>query len=432
MRKTGLKDKKVNENPVYFNISDQLTYFLITPPDQRSTESIRQLESIILKAKLLKNRGRITGFLFIWLNELFNEVKLFDKEIIPFLKTILEENQFTLSDLFCIFNINTNLMCINNLDHVQIAQIDWFEYVTGLLAEKDIIEHSDKWNHNTDVSLLMTGKLDKEHRLATVTSLIDHNILHDSRCKWSLIMPKHNTPYYNKIKETMLLMNDQTKLEVNDLFKYENQVDLYKKNHVNDMFFKASGYVYDVNIFKDTKFSIVLESDWAYVNNLHVDREYIKTDCPWITEKTYREFLNYHPFITVSGSYTSQYLKTKGYELYLDHVCSNSTILEPQTPNREQSTAMLYQVIPVVYAQTLQFLNKNQSLVRDIIDHNYRTLFNNISQQKRQIGNFSVVDIDTIYNDINDFLCVKQYNTSGLDSDIRLDYSSINRKPFQI
>ena len=151
-------------------------------------------------------------------------------------------------------------------------------YTRSILEKNQ--EVNDHWNHTSNKGLWTPGKMDRPHRALLMKRLWEDGLLDsiEYSCYLSNSDYIHKTFFSNYDNEKFGRFSRETSKHL-DLINVENfsQIEMF------------NGYPYDVNIYKNTSFSIITESDFC-------------TRLGWtpkITEKTYRAIANNHPIISV-------------------------------------------------------------------------------------------------------------------------------------
>ena len=144
-------------------------------------------------------------------------------------------------------------------------------------------ETNRSWNNVATKGLYMPGKPDRPHRAKLMGKLWEQNKL--NKLEWSFSMT--NVEESNLRKHYLDYPDDKFQQFKKDCIK---NLDLYPTSG-NDDTFTYNGYPYDHQLYENTSFSVISESDFSA--NLNGVFEWF----PKLTEKTYRTIVNRHPFI---------------------------------------------------------------------------------------------------------------------------------------
>lgn len=158
---------------------------------------------------------------------------------------------------------------------------------------------NETWSYNKNNSFLMLiGKPHIPHRLLILYKLVKEGCIDKTSTNYTFKINKNNDTY----AELKALM--QGTLTHKELYyfirQYEKDLDLeFDKDKTED--FHYTGIPYNVNIFKNSNFQIILES---YCN---IDHR------PFITEKTWISIVNKMPFIMTPNSGACKLLENLGF-----------------------------------------------------------------------------------------------------------------------
>jgi hypothetical protein len=178
-------------------------------------------------------------------------------------------------------------------------------YVNGVLPEDQLLNES--WNNLKPKGLWTVGKVERPHRTILMSRLWENNLL--DKIDWSFY-PCLNVREY--IHKTFLSHYDDHTFEK---FIRESTRSLDFTIDIVDAFC-FTGYPFNPDIYKDSSFSIIAESDFLFSEDLQT------SFFPKITEKTYRTIINKHPFICAWFPGMINKLKSKGYRTFEEYTAN--------------------------------------------------------------------------------------------------------------
>jgi len=165
-------------------------------------------------------------------------------------------------------------------------------------------ECNEFWNNTKTKGLWTIGRVERPHRAILMSKLWENNLL--DRIDWSFYTYPDNRDY---IHTTLLSHYDDLTFEK---FIKDCTRSLDFTANTDDNFY-ANGYPFDPDLYRNTSFSIISESDF---NISHNDQPEFT---PKITEKTYRAIINKHPFICAWFPGMIKKLKSKGYRTFEEY-----------------------------------------------------------------------------------------------------------------
>jgi hypothetical protein len=175
-------------------------------------------------------------------------------------------------------------------------------YVNGVIPEDQVC--NDFWNNTKPKGLWTIGRVERPHRAILMSKLWENNLL--DKIDWSFYTYPDNKEYIHK---TFLSHYDDSTFEK---FIRESTRSLdFTVNIESDL--NCTGYPFDPDLYRNTSFSIISESDF---NIHHYDQPEFT---PKITEKTYRTIINRHPFICAWYPGMIKKLKSKGYRTFEEY-----------------------------------------------------------------------------------------------------------------
>lgn len=197
-----------------------------------------------------------------------------------------------------------------------IFAIDFFLTDTVFRFKFDCtIKINPNWNLNSKKGLFLSGKPEYYNRYKPILYLDEKNRLKDFTYSY------HGTEIED-LRDLDLFYPENLDI-VSKLKSLSNSLDIEFKNH------HYSGYPYDPSLYKNTTFSLIPEGVIDYHNSNRVNKEFFKKnknyfyndlDNPFITEKTYRSILNYHPFIILGQLNSNIYLEKLGFKTFREYL----------------------------------------------------------------------------------------------------------------
>lgn len=183
-------------------------------------------------------------------------------------------------------------------DNQDIISYNFFQNLTVNSYKSKGHEISETWNYTENFKgLFLTGKPNKLQRILPLSYFYDNGYLNEN-LEWSFHYQDH---HYDYLKENLNYNETELKTFIEAVSRKPDEIKEF------DQSFDHNGFPYDVNLYRDTNWSIISES--SYENEIM-----------WITEKTYRAILNRHPFFILGQQGTLESLKSKGYRTF-DYVC---------------------------------------------------------------------------------------------------------------
>lgn len=241
----------------------------------------------------------------------------------------------------------------SGLDHVNTHYVDYFTWFVHTMVPDEIVKN------NSNKGLFFIGKAEKIHRIRLLALLYKHNIL--DNFDWSLYL------------------NDNIKKEayqsVKDLFN-EKQYDIFIKETVRTLddplinmqiaSSHCNGFPYDINLFKNTKFSLISETGhWG-----------------WLTEKTFKAIVHKHPFIIAnSNNPILEKLEKLGYKTFEEYL-----------PYEYDQLRNDFAKLDAIIKNVIWMINNDLTCMEDDVEYNYN-LF-------RWYGNKTNVQVDNILKQI--------------------------------
>lgn len=221
-------------------------------------------------------------------------------------------------------------------------------------AKMSMHNHTSKWNANKQLALLLTGRIEKQHRIGLLSKLFDYGLLIPEAIAWTF---PHST--YNPDAVKHILFN-KTDAEISELL---NHCQLFSLPDDNAFYNAGTDYfIYTksasdssfVDMYSATNFSIISETVWE--------------DGPGVaTEKVYRAIAYNHPFIIASSAGTLLYLQNLGFRTF------NQYLEIPNYDSIIDATSRLDAIVTNI-ASFQSAIEQNEAEIRKDIAHNYKIL----------------------------------------------------------
>lgn len=256
----------------------------------------------------------------------------------------------------------------------KIVRINWFEWLTYTIHTTHNHEYNTEWNPKKEV-LYIPGKMDKSNRYVMFEILAKYSgIFQDA--KYSMILNKSTQSKYLEIFAGNMDFQFTGFENLQEIIELQNNLDIELHKSQNHLTFHYTGWPYDVNLYKDTGWSIVCETSSPEYDMINIHNA-------WLTEKTFRPIINKHPMIFADDFATLHYLKKLGYKTYeflyaeyvelFDWICRGANLAsrETQIYYKEKIGKCLREM------QNKITDTKNYEKIKDITEHNYNTLINN-------------------------------------------------------
>ena len=178
-------------------------------------------------------------------------------------------------------------------------------YVNGVTPEDQVC--NDFWNNTKRKGLWTIGRVERPHRAILMSKLWENNLL--DKIDWSFYVYPDNKEY---IYKTFLSHYDNSTFE-KFIRECTRSLD-FTVNIESDL--NCTGYPFDSNLYKNTSFSVIAESDFSTCEDGQIQWT------PKITEKTYRTIINRHPFICAWYPGMIKKLKSKGYRTFEEYTAN--------------------------------------------------------------------------------------------------------------
>jgi hypothetical protein len=303
------------------------------------------------------------------LNKLVNNLKKYksDLSVIIFCNSWYDQEDFNK-----IFNKN-----------YQVVFVDYFLLLMYYrIFEKKESDVSKSWNPLNKNFLFLTGKPYKKNRIGLLYEYYKKNLLKD--CVWSLF---YQEEFFQLIIDENII--NQSKSEVEFFYKnYQNNPDNINAND-NNLAFHYNGVPYNVDLYKNSLFQVVSETDFLE-----------QKPSPWVTEKTWLPIINRLPFIIAGPPMILEKLSSRGFKTFSSYLIENyDTIVDPE------------QRLMSIVLNSEYWLNNLKNYKNEIqhdVDHNFSKFIEivneNISKIKRVSIHYGytdytqVIHLDDVYN----------------------------------
>jgi hypothetical protein len=210
---------------------------------------------------------------------------------------------FDIGYTFILDGENENISKVKGVSNIIYSDFMAFSsYINSIDSEDQ--ECNEFWNNTKTKGLWTIGRPERPHRAILMSKLWENNLL--DKIDWSFYTYPDNRGY---IHTTLLSHYDDLTFEkfIKDCTRSLDFADNLDEN------FYCNGYPFDPNLYRNTSFSIVTESDFN-ISDYH-QPEFT----PKITEKTYRTIINRHPFISAWFPGIIKKLKSKGYRTFEEY-----------------------------------------------------------------------------------------------------------------
>lgn len=280
------------------------------------------------------------------------EGRVYDDDI-PIMLAELEEvvKSLDVEYTFILDGENENLSKVTGVDNIIYSDfLVMSSYVNSIVPEDQIC--NDFWDNTKPKGLWTIGRVERPHRTILMSKLWENNLL--NKIDWSFYTEPDDREYIHK---TFLSHYDDATFDkfIREVTRsLDFTVDIVGK-------FNFNGYPFNPDIYRNTSFSIITESDFNI--NSYDQAEFT----PKITEKTYRAIINRHPFISAWYPGIIKKLKSKGYRTFEEYTINPDYNNILDLHNRIDS---IVRNIETFYEQ----LNKPDVVekVRADIEHNYQ------------------------------------------------------------
>lgn len=270
-------------------------------------------------------------------------------------------------------------MVSNNTTYKKIIPFN-FHLHTTYHSYKDKITYN--WNPNSNKFLFLGGVPNRPNRLGLLNKFRKANLLNQSI--WTFFKPWTDEQeewcrnYTSDYKEILSLCRSIDSV-------YESSKH-YGTSPVDNEWTKDTGWI-NPDIFKNTIFSVISE---GISNSDDLSSKYL-------TEKTYRVFVQRHPFIHASNPEMFNYIKELGFKTFENYMAIPNYALMLNEEDR----------FDAIVENTKYFLknyNSNRKKIEKDVNFNYNKFFilvqENFKILDRIIKDFGVkqVDIDKWFN----------------------------------
>lgn len=266
---------------------------------------------------------------------------------------------------------------LKKLDINEFVFVDFFmllAYIRLMLNRES--EVSDGWDKNTKKFLFLTGKPQKINRIRLFYHLVKAGII--DQCVWSLFV--HN----KKLEQACHELIPELSVKEFDKFvqRYNTSPDRIFPVLQADSF-HYSGIPYDTDIYKNSLFQVISETDF------YSDSQY-----PWLTEKTWISIFNRMPFIIAGEPNSLSKLRQMGFNTFENYLPVTDY---DQINEGEKRLAAI--VTNAKYLLTN--IEKHADLISIDIEHNFNHMLtlaeNNLSKIKCIINTYNLT---CTFNDI--------------------------------
>ena len=196
---------------------------------------------------------------------------------------------------------------------------------------------------------LMLNRNWKMHRLELIKTLRDNDFLKDSLVSWDKNMYTHN--------ECESFIEKHNDRELIELMKTQSSILDYPD------IANVHGYGFESKqIYMDTFFHIVGETI------------YYQDDCPsgYVSEKPFKPMAHFQPFIFAGPSRVLQHLRDIGFKTFHPYIDESYDLIDDDNLRMQEIEKQIIKIGNMSIEEMVKFIDD----VREILFHNYRTLFN--------------------------------------------------------
>lgn len=235
------------------------------------------------------------------------EGRIYDKDALKMLQELEEVvKTFDIGYTFILDGDNEELSKVKGINNVIYSDfLVISSYVNSVLPEDQ--ECNDLWDNTKSKGLWTIGRVERPHRSILMSKLWENKLL--EKLDWSFYTYPDNREYIHK---TFLNHYDDSTFE-RFIKECTRSLDFTHNTEAN---FHTTGYPFDPDIYRNTSFSIIAETDF---NVSHKDQVEFT---PKVTEKTYRTIINRHPFICAWYPGMIKKLKSKGYRTFEEYTAN--------------------------------------------------------------------------------------------------------------
>lgn len=361
-------------------------YFLSTSHDIDYTIVETQILKII---KFHSTRCKTVKFFLTDVREITYEFNHIFKNFTTILNLLLKYG-VDHTNISCILNyhstsINEKLMFTKCNVDISILKVRWFELETVLLHSLTMssIDGSVVLNHtrrshqklntffNFDKSyLVLCGKPLKFNRIGTLVHMYKNKMLYDSISS-SLVNEEGKMEVLDKMS---VYFNED---DIRTVFDYTlgspDNVNIYLSSSAMGSHY--CGYPYDVSLYEKTFLSIIPECHYTRGRN----KDWPEPLDFFLTEKTTRPLINFHPFILIS---------TMGFLRRLRNDFGYETFYEVVDESYDDETDDILRIEKGLQSARELIKNMTDPRILEVVKHNFYHLHNIAVKELKNIDTF--------------------------------------------
>jgi hypothetical protein len=233
---------------------------------------------------------------------------------------------------------------------IDVVYIDlWLKYTYEKLFVDKLSPVRTEFLYNKNNSFLfLMGKSYRMNRIRLFYKLLKNNCIKENTF-YTLRYNAHDPSFEETFKYMNDILNTRDDLRL-FLNNHTKEIDVAYDTSIHDAQLHYTGIPYNVDIFLNSNFQIIPESD---------------IDSTWITEKTWISIANKMPFILVGSAYACSYLESLGFKTFRKYM-KHSTYDEYDDYN-----TILENVVKNV-RHWEKHLHKFEDSLRKDVEHNFK------------------------------------------------------------
>jgi hypothetical protein len=286
----------------------------------------------------------------VFLIEIAETMRNFD---INHLQKKLEYHKLTHGHKTYLLILNSWFKCHNskfkefNMNVVYIDQ--WLKFTYEKLFLEKLSPVRTEFSYNKDNSFLfLMGKSYRPNRIR-----LFYHLLRKGCIKKNTFYTLRRNEHVESFREAFSIMRDliRTKKRLKQFFNtYQKEIDVIYDKTVHEYELHYMGIPYSVNMFLNSNFQIISESEITDI---------------WITEKTWISIANKMPFMLVGSKNTCAYLENLGFRTFREYMKN------PNYDEHDDYDIVLKQVVENVQHWEKRLHKFNDALAKDV-EHNFK------------------------------------------------------------
>jgi hypothetical protein len=265
----------------------------------------------------------------------------------------LKHYKLTYGDKNYLLIVNSWFKCYDSefkkfkLNVVYIDQ--WLKYTYEKLFLEKLSPVRTKFSYNKNNSFLfLMGKSYKRNRICLFYHLLTKGCI-----KKNTFYTLRRNEHEESFREAFNIMKDliRTKKNLTQFFSaYQKEIDVIYDKNVHDHELHYMGIPYNVDMFLNSNFQIIPESDTTSI---------------WVTEKTWISIANKMPFMLVGSKNACAYLESLGFKTFREYM------KYPNYDEHDDYDLVLEQVVENVQHWERK-LHKFSDVMEQDVEHNFR------------------------------------------------------------